>query len=513
MSDSRTKNSARNAAVSIGFYAVYTLMSFIVRKIFIDALGNDYLSVSGLFSNILTMLSFAELGIGNAIIFNLYRPIAIGDKEKIKSLMKLYQKAYTIIGTGVFVVGLCLIPFLDYLIKGETPDIKENIILLYVLYLFNTASSYFFSYKQAIITANQKNYIVSAYTNSFRIIQMVFQGIFLYVTHNFLVYLLIQIACTIINNAMLARKSNKLYPFMCEKEYTPISKEERKTVFTNVKALFFYKLGSTVLNGTNNIIMTKVITLSSVGLVSNYGMIITAVSAIVDQIPNAVVASVGNLNASESNEKKYKIFRVMLFVCVWLYGFCASGVYWFSNDFVSIVFGKEWVIDPIVVFALALHFYVSSVSQPSYTYRTTLGYFVQGRFAPLAASVINVVLSIVLGKTIGLSGIFFATSIARFFTMGLIDPILIYKKCFKKNPVIYYIRYFVYIGIILAISFVSGFAIKLIPVDGIIGFAVKIIVFTIIFNALTLLVSFKTEEFKYIKNDVLGNVIKKVLHK
>ncbi len=513
MSESRTKNSARNAIVSLSFYAVYTIAGFVLRKVFIDTLGNDYLSVSGLFTNILTVLSFAEMGIGNAIIFNLYKPIATGDTDKIKSLMKLYKKAYNIVGLCVLGVGLLLIPFLGYLIAGEAPDIKENLIFLYVLYLINTSISYFFSFKQSIITAHQKNYIVSAYTNTFKILQLVLQGVFLVMTHNFVVYLLIQVGCTVMNNVLLARRAGKLYPYINDKEYTPVTKTEKKSIFKNVRALFLYKMASTILNGTDNIIMTKVIALASVGLVSNFNLIIQAISSVVDQIPNAVVASVGNLNASESKEKKNQIFDVMFFACVWIYGFCASGVFFFSNEFVSIVFGPKWQIDPIVIFALALHFYVSSVMSPSYTYRTTLGYFVQGRFAPVVASVINIVLSIVLGKWIGLSGVFFATSISRFFTMGLVDPILIYKNCFKKNPIIYYIRYFGFFAVVAAISFASKTVMSFITIDGIAGFILRVAVYTVMFNALALLVSFKTKEFSYIKTTVYEKFIKKILAK
>lgn len=513
MSESRTKNSAKNAVVSLSFYAVYTITGFVLRKVFINTLGNDYLSVSGLFTNILTVLSFAEMGIGNAIIFNLYKPIAMGETEKIKSLMRLYKKAYNIIGSCVFGVGIMLIPFLNYLISDETPDIKENLVFLYVLYLFNTAISYFFTFKQSIITANQKNYIVAAYTNTFKILQQILQGVFLVFTHNFIAYLLIQIVCTVLNNALLARKADKLYPFLRDKEYTPISKDERSGIFKNVRALFLYKMGSTVLNGTDNMIVTKVIALSSVGLVSNFSMIITAISAIVDQIPNAVVASVGNLNASESKEKKNQIFDVMFFICVWLFGFCASGIFFFSNEFVSIIFGPEWQIEPIVVFALALHFYVSSVMSPSYTYRTTLGYFVQGRFAPVAASVINIVISILLGKWIGLSGVFFATSISRFFTMGIVDPVLIYKNCFKKNPILYYVRYFICFGAVAAISAVSYMLVSLITGEGIIGFVLRIIVYSVSFNLLAVLASFKTKEFKYVKNIITDKFLKKIFRK
>lgn len=513
MGDSRTRNSTRNAVVSISFYVVYTIMSFVLRKIFIVTLGNDYLSISGLFTNILTVLSFAELGIGEAIIFNLYKPIAFGDTEKIKSLMALYKKAYMIIGTVIFGVGVALIPFLGYLISDEAPDIRESITLLYVLYLFNTSVSYFFSFKQAIITANQKNYIVSAFTNTFRIAQMVFQGIFLFLTHNFLAYLLIQISFTVINNVTIAYKADKVFPYLKDKNVKPVEKGERKSIFKNVKALMLYKVGSTLLNGTDNIIITKVIALSSVGLVSNFNMIVVAVSAVIDQIPKAVVASVGNLNATGDREKKYRIFKVLLFMCSWIYGFCASGIYFFANDFVSLAFGSEWVLDPIVIFSIVLQFYVSSVHSPCYTYRTTLGYFVQGRWTPLIASVINISLSIILGKIMGLAGVFFATSIARVCAYGIVDSHLIYKNCFEKKQILYFLRYGVYFGAAFLIAMLSGWIISFIPFGGIVGFIIKLAVYCVVYNAAALAVSFKTPEFKYLKKAFTQNVLKKLLHK
>lgn len=513
MSDSRTKNSARNAVVSIGFYVVYTIMSFALRKVFIEILGNDYLSISGLFTNILTVLSFAELGIGEAIIFNLYKPINQGNVEKIKSLMALYKKAYTIIGVVVFGVGVLLIPFLSYLISGEQPEIKESITLLYVLYLFNTSVSYFFSFKQAIITANQKNYIVSAYTNSFRIAQMIFQGVFLYLTHNFLIYLLIQIAFTVINNVLISIKADKSFPYLKEKNIKPIEKNERKSIFKNVRALVLYKIGSTFLNGTDNIIITKIIALSSVGLASNFNMIVTAVSAVVDQIPKAVVASVGNLNATGDKEKKYQIFKVLLFMCSWIYGFCASGIYFFSNDFVALTFGNEWVLEPIVILSIVLQFYVSSVHSPCYTYRTTLGYFVQGKWSPLIASAINIALSIVLGRYMGLSGVFFATSIARILAYGIVDSHLIYKNCFERKQIYYFLRYGIYFLTVLVISLICGGVISLIPISGILGFALKLAIYCVLFNLLALAVSFKTKEFQYLKKAVFDKLIKKISKK
>lgn len=511
MADSRTKNTSRNMIVSLVCYSLYTILSFVIRKVFIMTLSEDYLGISGLFTNILTILSFAEMGIGNAIIFNLYKPIAVGDKEQIKSLMNLYKKAYTIIGVIVLGAGLLIIPFLGYFVK-DPPVINESLTVIYLFYLLNTSLSYFFSYKQSIITANQKSFVVTLYTNGFRILQMILQGILLFTTHNFLLYLSAQLVCTLLNNFLLAQKADKMYPEIKEKNIVQIPKEERNRIFANVRALFLYKLGSTVLNGTDNIIVSKIVGLKWVGYVSNYSMIIVAISSIVDQIPNAVIASVGNLNATESKEKKEHIFNVILYVCAWIYGFCAVGMFFFSSDFVSIAFGDKWRISGVVVFALALHFYVSSVSFPSYTYRTTMGYFVQGKFAPACAAVINIVLSVVLGKTIGLAGVYFATSISRFFTMGIVDPVLIFKNGFGKNPLLYYLRYFAYFIIVSAVGALSYIPLMFIPLGGLAGFIVKLVVFSVVFNLLFMLATFKTKEFAYVKNVLLEKVVGKLLH-
>ena len=200
-------------------------------------------------------------------------------------------------------------------------------------------------------------------------------------------------------------------------------------------------------------------------------------------------------------------------MCSWIYGFCASGIYFFANDFVSLAFGSEWVLDPLVIFSIVLQFYVSSVHSPCYTYRTTLGYFVQGRWTPLIASVINITLSIILGKIMGLAGVFFATSIARVTAYGIVDSHLIYKNCFEKKQIFYFIRYGAYFGIAFLIAMLSGWVISLVPLGGVFGFAVKLAIYTIVYNAAAFAVSFRTYEFRYLKEALLGRVVKKFLHR
>lgn len=402
MQNSRTANTAKNASFGLVSQIVNIILSFISRTVFIYVLGVEYLGINGLFTNILMLLSFAELGIGNAIIYGMYKPLAMDDKEKIKSLMALYAKAYKAIGLFVFTAGLLVIPFMDYIIK-DTPNINESITLIYILFLLNTTISYFFVYKKSIITADQKNYVVLFYEQLFKVGQTLAQILFLWITGQYLIFLVIQILTTLLNNIYVSKKADKMYPFLKEGKTKSLEKEEQSSIFANVKALFLYKFGSVVLNGTDNIIISAIIGTIAVGLNSNYVLIISAITAIVGQIMNGFTASVGNLNAVGSNESKERAFNKIFFVSAWMYGFCAVGLYLFLNKLIVLWIGEAFIFSDLVVFAIVLHFYVNSVHFAAYTYRVTMGLFIQGRWAPLAAAIINIVLSFWLGSTIGIA--------------------------------------------------------------------------------------------------------------
>lgn len=258
MSESRTENSIRNFRYAAIAQVLNTVISFISRTFFIKILGEQYLGINGLFTNVLTVLSFAELGIGNAIIYSMYKPIAQQDTEKINALMNLYKKCYTTIGIIVLIIGLCLMPFLNFIIK-EVPKIPENLHIIYVLYLLNTASSYFFTYRKSIISGYQKEYIINRYKIIFIIIKNILQILFLLITKNFILYLLIQILCTFAENIIVFIKANRLYPFINEYKQSKVKIEEKKSIFKNVRALVLYKFGSVILNGTDSIIISKMV--------------------------------------------------------------------------------------------------------------------------------------------------------------------------------------------------------------------------------------------------------------
>ena len=504
----RTQNAALNVTVSTIMQTLNIVLGFIARTVFIKYLNSEYLGVNGLFSNILTVLSFAELGIGSAIVFSLYKPIANKDTVKIKALMNFYRTAYRTIGLFVFVVGLAVIPFLKYLING-TPNIEENIGFIYFLFLCDTTLSYLFGYKKTLITAYQKDYIVQIYSRIFQLIKIVIETIFLIITRNYIVYLSIQILSNVALNVALSYKANKLFSYLNDKDRPKLDKDESKSIFDNVKALFIYKFGSVVLNGTDNIIISAIFGVSAVGITSNYSMLMNNVTNIVGQAINSLTASIGNLSVAGSKNQIKDILHELLLICVWLYGFITIGFSVLANDFVYLWLGKSYVLDQGVVVGLLFSLYINGIQYAAYTFRTTQGLFKQSKWVPFITAVLNVILSIWWGRTLGLAGIFFATGVSRLLTVSIIDPWLVYKFNFDEKPFEYYIKYMLESFAVLFNCLINIWLIPRICIDGWLGFFLKFICVCVLSNLIFFLEFYWTPEFKALKSRILSGILKK----
>ena len=485
-------------------------MAFVVRTFFIASLNTEYLGINGLFHNVLTMLSFAELGIGTAIIFSMYKPVDEQNIPRLKSLMKLYKKCYTIIGLVVFGLGLCVIPFMGIIVK-DVPNIKENIIVIYLLFLFNTSSSYFFTYKKSIISAHQQQIVINRMDSVFYLLKSICEIIFLVLTKNYIVYLLIQIGGTFIENIVIARKANKMFPYITEKDAEDLPKEEQKTIFDNVRSLVIYKAGTTVMNGTDNILISSLIGTAVVGLCSNYTMIIDAIRGVIASAYKGITASVGNLNAQSDVEKKEKVFYELTFITYWLYSFCAIAFVALANPFVLLWTRKEaYVMGIEIPIALAFSFYLNGIREPAYTYRVTFGFFEEGRLAPFIATIVNIISSIILCKVFGTVGIYIGTSVTQLLSYSWIDPYVIHKYGFRSKSSKYFKKYALYTLIFTANLALTYLAVSLIPLKGIPGFIVKGVVAAIVPNVVYLIVFHKTDEFQAFKKRILRVFHKKV---
>ncbi len=512
MGESRTKNTIRNVKTGAVVQIINKLMAFVVRTVFIKILNSEYLGVNGLFTNVLTILSFAELGIGTAIIFNMYKPVAAHNTEKIKSLMQLYKKAYNTIGIVVFILGLCVIPFMRFIVK-EAPNIKENLILIYVLFLFNTASSYFFTYKKSIISAHQRQSIINNFDSAFYLIKSILEIIFLFLTKNFIVYLVIEILSTLFENICLSIKADKMYPYLKDKKIKKLSKDESKNIFDNVKSLVIYKFGGVIMNGTDNILISALVNVSTVGYCSNYVLIINSIKSIIVSALNGVTASVGNLNAVGEPKQKEKVFYQITFANYIVYSFCSIAFIALLNPFISLWLGPNYVLEIAVSISLAISFFIEGLRNPGYTYRTTLGLFQKGRTTPYIGAITNIILSILLCKMFGVAGIFIATGIAQLVSYSWIDPYLIYKYEFKTPVSKYFKKYLYYIVVFIINSIITFEISNMISIQGIIGLIFKAIITCIICNTINLIAFCKTDEFKELKLKLLDPVLKKISKK
>lgn len=493
----RTLNSFKNIITGVGGQLLTFLLQFISRTVFIRTLGSEYLGISGLFTNVITILSISELGIGTAIVYSLYKPLADGNKEKIQATMNFFKKAYFFVGCAVAVLGLILTPFLPYIMKGTTDLVNVN--LIFFLYLLQSVSSYwFFAYKSLLLQADQKNYISNFIQYIVLTITICTQIVLLFLFKSFLLYLITGIASNIIFNFLVAKKVDKLYPYIKEKNDKVLPREEKKAIYKNTIALSMYKVGSTVLTATDNIVISSFISVISVGLYSNYLIITNAVRTVVRLIFSSFTASIGNLYATETKEKSEFIFRCINFLNFWIYGFCAICLWILLNPFIYLWVGTDYLFDNYVVFFIVLNFLTAGLQDAVIEYRSACGLFWHGKFRPLFSALLNVVISILLVGPLGIAGVLLGTIISRFLTTWWYDPWIVHKYAFGISPVKYFLRYFRSLIIIL----ITGALVQLASIpfseNTWLNFFIKLLICIVVPNFLFFALYRKSKEFKYI---------------
>ncbi len=443
---SRTEYSMRNTTAAMISKIVAVLMGFATRVVFTHTLSESYVGVNGLFSDLLNVLALSELGVGTAITYALYKPIAEGDTEKQKSLMQLYCYFYRIVAGIVLVAGLAVIPFMDILIKNQ-PEI-DHLILIYLMYLANSVLSYLLIYKKTLIDAHQLSYLGEVYQMTAILIQDVLQIILLLTTHNFILFLVVYMICTVGNNVAISRKADALYPYLKEKKSTPLEREEKKSIFKNIRAMLMHKIGDVVVNNTDNLLLSSMVGIISVGCYSNYYLIIGSIHQLMSQVFRGITASVGNLGVTEDSGRVKRIFESSFFVGQWLYGFAAICLWELLNPFVEISFGKQYVFPMSVVLILCINFLATGMRQATLVFRDSLGLFWFDRYKSLAGAILNLIISILLAKEYGTAGVFGGTFISTMLTSFWVEPWILYRHALKVSVRSYFWRYGAYVLVI-----------------------------------------------------------------
>lgn len=496
----RTQKTIRNSNYGIAYQSINIIIKFALQTVFIKTLGADYLGINGLYTNILQMLSLAELGVGEAIVYHLYRPIAVNDTEQIKALMSFYRRAYNTIGFIILAAGLLLTPFLKFIITNP-PDIPD-LVVFYWLFLANTVISYFFSYKRSIITADQNAYINTQNQLVRSIIQTVLQVIVLVFFHNYYLYLIIMVLCTLGSNIAISRKANRLYPYLVNNR-SGISPKEKKSILRDVYAMTAHKVGNVIVNGTDNILLSMFVGITEVGIYSNYVLIKSALSSLLNQFFSAMTASVGNMNVLESKEKSYSIYLSSLLANFWLYGFTSIGFFICVNPLIIVWAGKDYLLSVPLVFLITVNYYISGVRATTLTFRDTLGLFWNDRHKPYFEAAINLAASLYFLKYYGFVGILIGTFISTITTCFWVEPYVLYKYGFHKPVSGYFLRYLIYTIIIAAAGAVTFWICSFIAFNGWQGLIIRVLVCCIIPNAIFYVLARPLPEFQYLYRTVL----------
>lgn len=508
MENSRLKNSALNFASGFLGRVLAILLNFAVRTIFIYCLNEAYLSVNGLYSNILTVLSLAELGFGSAMVYRMYAPVAVKDYQKTAALLQFYKKIYIIIGVVIFLLGLCVIPFMDYIIKDK-PDIS-GLTLYYILFLVNTSISYWFSsYKASVLYADQKEYIKTNVQNTMAILQSGLQIVLLLLFRKYLLYLLIQLAGNIFLNLYVAHLVDKRYPEIQTYQGASLSAEERVQIRKDTEALVLSRFGHVALNGTDNIIISAVVGVLWVGRLSNYTLICDSVTSVLCQITAAITGSLGNFFATEDKHAGYALFKKVEFLNFWLYGFSFIALVTLLDPFVQIWAGERFVLGLPISIAIAINFFVAGYMNTLWVFRSTIGLFKQGKFRPILVAILNIILSIFLGKLWGVFGVLFATFLSRAAISLWYDPLILHRYGFEVSCKPFFARYFRRVLLLTTILIVM-LTIRYVVLSSattVLRFAVMTMFTAIVPNAIFWLVYHRCEEYAYFRSIVKDRVI------
>ena len=497
----RTKKAIKNAKYNIIFYLLLSALTFVVKGAFIKQLGNDINGLDSLFSSILKLINLAELGIGSAVMFALYKPVADGDFKIIKGIMDLYRKMYSIAGFVMLGLGVLFIPFLSIFIKGQFP--MSSVITYYLIYILNTSFSYFFSYKLTLMYVYQENYTIYKYDGIFKILKGLLQLIVIYKLKSYKMFLFVETVCNILYYGAINTIINKAYKDILTTEGT-LDVDTKQGIYTNLKALALHKVGGFVVFGTDYMIMAYFVNLSVVGTYSNYLMIITFFGSFINKIFESVMSSIGNLISSSSEEQTYNVFKRLFFVNFWIVSFVSVAIYNTMHSFIHLWVGDLY-LDNIILALMVISFFITNMRPSLEKFKEAAGIYREDRFAPILEALINFVVSVILAKWFGIAGVIIGTITSSLAVVFWIRPVLVYKIVFKRSVAGYFFNYLKKVIVTIVILITSNLIMNKLPLSlSLMSFIIKCVFNTIYINVILFLLYRKTTEFTYFKDLILS---------
>lgn len=510
-SDSRLINFSRNAMFAMLFEMLTAVLSFIVRWFFIRNLSIEYLGIGGLFTNILNILSLAELGAGTAIVYSMYKPLAINDVEKIKSLMRFYKRLYLCIGVIISILGVILIPFLSFLINEEPNIPHAEFILIYIFTIVQTVSSYLFCYRYSIYSADQQEFIIKKYSMLFSVIRSLLQIGVLVFLKNYVEYLLIDILVTWFSNIFLSIKATKDYPYLKEKA-TELDKKSLKEIEKNIFALFIYKLGITVATTIDTLLMSKYFGLVAVGIYANYHLIVSYSDKFFSSVLGTITSSLGNLMVTGTDQKKNVVFSALQLIYYWLSTYLSVGLIVLFNPLIGYIFGKEYLFDKAMVTALVVNITFTNFQRPCSLTRDATGLFWHGKLRPLIMSILNIIFSLIAIRMFGMIGIVIGTILSKALTYAWYDPYIVYRYAIKGSLAKYYLNYVFQWGLLVALAIVCNTIYNYMNFGGFQNIIFGALMVTVVVNGTFLIINARNKTMRYLISLIKPILIKQKGH-
>lgn len=448
------RKSVLNVSVSIAFKIVTMITSIIVKRILIQSCGNEVNGLNALYLSIIGFLAVAELGVGGAITFCMYRPIVEGDNNKVSALYHLFRRLYLIIGGVILFGGLCITPFIPYLAK-DYPEIDVNLYVTFVLMLISVVLTYVFGAKTSLINAYKNNYITTAITSGGFVLQHILQIIVLLVTRSFVWYLICRIVAATVQWIATEIVTKNKYPIILSNRQK-VDDDTKKELVKNIKAMFMHKVGGVLVNSADSVIISMFVGVIALGEYSNYTTLLAALTSILNLCFSSLTSVIGHLYVEENKEasKTYcEAFHLINFIIGTVF-FC--GYYAVVDSLISVLFSAELVLPKSISFVITLNGFVQFMRTSTLTFRDATGTFYYDRWKPLAEGIVNVILSILFVHWFGVTGVILATIGTNLLICHVVEPNVLYKNAFSISPKRFYFKNY---------SMIAVFIITLIALD------------------------------------------------
>lgn len=493
----RTKKSFINTVVAILSQIIIIGLGFLSRRVLIYSVGVQYLGINGLMTNILTLFSLAESGVGLAIGYALYKPLAEDDKETIKSLMHFYKIVYRVLAGGTAIIGVAFFPFLHFFLKGNTaPDVN----IIYFLFLFSSVSSYLWSYKITLNTADQNKYVSTIADTVTQIAVLIIKVLVLYYTQNYVLFLSIDIGTTLAKNIILSHYVNRKYPYLKEKNVNKIESSIKNKLTSNIKSLFLTKIGYIISESSDNLVISSIINITTVGLYSNYTILVTSVRGFVNLFTSSITASVGNLIATEDKTYVYEVYKRIDFINYILYLFTSVCLFCLMEPFVKIWLGSEYILPKEILVLAVLLYYLKGINSSIDTSKNAAGLFRADRYITIIESIINIALSIILAKIYGLSGVLFGTVFSYITCSCWVRALYVFRDVFNVRFRDYILSTLKKIIVFVCVcTLIYLIQVQIHTDSSLTEFLLKSLVTVALSVGVIILLFFKTDEFKFVK--------------